>query len=109
MRRTLAATLIAGLMLALALLAAAPATAQEAGQRDDTTSTLPPPPRDDSIIVEPFTGEPPADEGDRGGALQAGVFLAIVVGVGTVAALGVRESRRKRAEAMTPPLYGSNE
>jgi hypothetical protein len=49
------------------------------------------------IIPRPDSGRPPTEAGDRGGALQIAVLLAIVVGVGLIAAMIVRESRRNRA------------
>jgi hypothetical protein len=86
--------LVAGLLLvALVLLAPAPAaTGQEGG--DDTTSTVPVPV--DDIIPRPNSGAEPTDAGDRGGALQVVVLVAIVVGVSVIVALVVRESRRAR-------------
>jgi hypothetical protein len=49
------------------------------------------------MIPEPNSGRPPSDAGDRGGALQGVVLLLIVIGVGGIAALALRESRRARA------------
>jgi len=51
---------------------------------------------DQNIIPRPNSGREPGEAGDRGGALQIAVFLAIVGGVGLIAALVVRESRRSR-------------
>ena len=51
----------------------------------------------DGIIPEPNSGHPPDEAGDRGGALQVLVLALIVVGVGGIATMGVRESRRNRA------------
>jgi hypothetical protein len=49
------------------------------------------------MIPEPNSGRPPSDAGDRGGALQGVVLLLIVIGVGGIAGLALRESRRVRA------------
>jgi hypothetical protein len=62
---------------------------------DPSTDDAPLPGQD--MIPEPNSGRPPRDAGDRGGALQGVVLLLIVVGVGGIAALAVRESRRDRA------------
>lgn len=51
----------------------------------------------DDIIPQPNSGRPPEEAGDRGGALQVLVFLLIVGGIGGIAAMIVRESRRNRA------------
>jgi hypothetical protein len=61
---------------------------------DPSTDDAPLPGQD--MIPEPNSGRPPRDAGDRGGALQGVVLLLIVVGVGGIAALAVRESRRTR-------------
>jgi len=50
----------------------------------------------DGIIPRPNSGAEPTEAGDRGGALQVAVLVAIVVGVGVIVALVVRESRRAR-------------
>lgn len=87
--------LVAGLLLvALVLLAPAPAAAGQEGGDDTTTSTVPLPV--DGIIPRPNSGAEPTEAGDRGGALQVAVLVAIVVGVGVIVTLVVRESRRAR-------------
>jgi hypothetical protein len=87
--------LVAGLLLvALVLLAPAPAATGQEGGDDTTTSTVPGPV--DGIIPRPNSGAEPTEAGDRGGALQVAVLVAIVVGVGVIVALVVRESRRAR-------------
>ena len=88
--------LVAGLLLVgLVLLAPAPAaTGQEGGDDTSTTSTVPGPV--DGIIPRPNSGAEPTEAGDRGGALQVAVLVAIVVGVGVIVTLVVRESRRAR-------------
>jgi hypothetical protein len=76
----------------------APAAAQQPEDDPDgdpSTDDAPLPGQD--MIPEPNSGRPPRDAGDRGGALQGAVLLLIVVGVGGIAALAVRESRRARA------------
>lgn len=62
---------------------------------DPSTDDAPLPGQD--MIPEPNSGRPPSDAGDRGGALQGLVLLCIVIGVGGIAVLVVRESRRARA------------
>ena len=66
---------------------------------DPSTDDAPLPEQD--IIPRPNSGRPPADAGDRGGALQGLVFALIVIGVGGIAVLVVRESRRARARRAT--------
>lgn len=88
------------LVVALGLVAAAtPAGAQQGGGggTDQTTEdTAVPVPR---MIPLPNTGTKPTDAGDRGGALQILVFVALVAGVGTITALGVRDARRAQRRA----------
>jgi hypothetical protein len=87
--------LVAGLVLAALLsLAPAPAAQGQEGGDDTTTSTVPVPV--DDIIPRPNSGSEPREAGDRGGALQVAVLAGIVVGVGVIVALVVRESRRAR-------------
>jgi hypothetical protein len=62
---------------------------------DPSTDDAPLPQQD--MIPEPNSGRAPTDAGDRGGALQGVVLLFILVGVGGIAVLAVRESRRARA------------
>jgi hypothetical protein len=68
---------------------------------DPTTDDAPLPGQD--MIPEPNSGRPPRDAGDRGGALQGVVLLVIVFGVGGIAGLAVRESRRARARRLASP------
>jgi hypothetical protein len=68
---------------------------------DPATDDAPLPGQD--MIPEPNSGHPPRDAGDRGGALQGLVLLLIVVGVGGVAGLALRESRRARARRLAGP------
>jgi hypothetical protein len=82
------------------VVAAAPARA-EAGQPepgDPTTTEIEPAPGDD-IIPLPESGTEPEEAGDRGGALQVAVLVAIVVGLGAIVALALRDVRRSRARA----------
>jgi hypothetical protein len=93
------ALVAAGVVLALAALTAAvPAAAQQGGgDTAPTTDATPvPAPR---IIPLPNTGTKPTDAGDRGGALQILVFVALVVGVGGITALAVHDARRSRRRA----------
>jgi hypothetical protein len=109
-RRALAALatlLVAGLMV-LAVPAAAGAAGRVGGRvpalvqqpeedPDGDPSTDDAPLAEHDMIPRPNSGRAPTDAGDRGGALQGLVLLFIVVGVGGIAALVVRESRRARA------------
>ena len=89
--------LVAGLLLVvLVLLAPAPAARGQEGGDDTTTSTSTVPLPEDGIIPQPNSGAEPTEAGDRGGALQVAVLVAILVGVGVIVALVVRESRRAR-------------
>jgi hypothetical protein len=65
--------------------------------RDGAPSDDEPVPAED-IIPSPNSGRAPEDAGDRGGALQGAVLLLIVVAVGGIVAMIVRESRRNRAQ-----------
>lgn len=82
-------------VLALALTVAGPAVTANA-QDDPTTSR--PPLEAPSIIPEPNSGRAPTDAGDRGGALQTALFVAMVGGVVVIAGLVIRESRKNRSE-----------
>jgi hypothetical protein len=62
---------------------------------DPSTDDAPLPGQD--MIPEPNSGRPPSDPGDRGGALQGVVLLLIVIGVGGITGLALRECRRARA------------
>lgn len=123
MRRSLAVSLAALLCAALALLAtpvhawATPGPATVAGQEpdapaddgtgdsaddeDDSDENPQPGAPDQNIIPRPNSGQEPADAGDRGGALQILVFVAIVAGVGTLVVLATRDVRRGRDRART--------
>jgi hypothetical protein len=68
-----------------------------AGEPGATTEDTPVPGQD--IIPQPNSGHEPTDAGDRGGALQVAVLVAIVAGVGVVTALAVRDGRRSRRRA----------
>ena len=91
--------LIAGLTCAFAAaltLATHPAAAQ-----DPTTTTTEAgqevPTRD--IVPAPNSGDEPTEAGDRGGALQLGLLVVIVIGVGLVVYLARRQSLRARRGA----------
>lgn len=92
-RRTLLAATLAALVLFVPLALGLPGATAPAGAQDTTDET--PVPEHD-IIPRPNSGRAPSDAGDRGGVLQGLVFVVIVTGVGTIVALGVRESRRNR-------------
>lgn len=83
------------LVLALALMVAGPPIA--AAAQDDPTTTVAPV-EAPSIIPEPNSGHAPTEAGDRGGALQTALFVAMVGGVVIIGGLVVRESRKARAE-----------
>jgi hypothetical protein len=57
-------------------------------------------------IPLPNSGTPPDDAGDRGGALQVALFAALVLGLGAIGALAVRDvrrgQRRQAAAGATP-------
>lgn len=93
----LAAAVTLVLAVALVAVSAEPSVAAQDDRPEETTTTTTQPPRDDSVIIKPDSGRPPEDAGDRGGALQVGLFLAIVAGIGGVATMAVRESRRRRS------------
>ncbi|MEO7427855.1 MAG: hypothetical protein ABIY48_00585 [Acidimicrobiales bacterium] len=49
------------------------------------------------IIPRPNSGHAPTEAGDRGGALQLGLLVVIVVGVGGAVVHLTRETRRARS------------
>jgi hypothetical protein len=73
------------------------AVAQPADDPDGDPSTDDAPVPEQDMIPEPNSGRAPTDAGDRGGALQALVLLSVAIGVGGIAVLAVRESRRAQA------------
>jgi hypothetical protein len=101
-------SLLALATLACVLLWLAPARPVGAQTGDDTTDDTSADTTDDTpvpaqdIIPEPDSGRPPEDAGDRGGALQGVVFVLILVGVGGITAIVVRESRRSRQRQPSP-------
>jgi hypothetical protein len=66
-------------------------TAALAGEPTGTTAADAP-----QMIPVPNQGNEPRDAGDRGGAGQLAVLAGVAVGVGSIVALVVRESRRAR-------------
>ena len=74
-----------------------PAAQQPEDDPDGDPSTDDAPLPEPDMIPEPNSGRTPTDAGDRGGALQGVVLLFVVIGVGGIAVLVVRESRRARA------------
>jgi hypothetical protein len=93
----LLAALVALLVATAALggVAAAQGVAPENDPDGDVSTNDQPVPGND-IIPEPDSGVAPTDAGDRGGALQLTVFVAILAGIGAIVALAVRESRKAR-------------
>lgn len=87
-------------VLACVLLALTPpALAAPVGDGGDgPVTTLGEQPDGGGIIPRPNSGTEPDDAGDRGGALQTVLFVAILGGVAVMVVLVVRESRRARAE-----------
>jgi hypothetical protein len=101
--RAAAAVTAFGLVLGLSLMGAVPASAQEVGETDtsaqstgsssggvDEASATP------DIVLRPDSGANPDDPGDRGGAYQGALFLAILAGVGGVGLFAWRDARRHR-------------
>ena len=72
-------------------------TGGSAGDEDDENPQPGAP--DQNIIPRPNSGQEPTEAGDRGGALQILVFVALIAGVGTIAFLATRDVRRSRARA----------
>jgi uncharacterized protein HemX len=68
-------------------------TGGSAEQQDESDEPVPA----QDIIPEPNSGQAPEEAGDRGGALQILVLVAMVAAIGGGVALVVRESRRARA------------
>jgi hypothetical protein len=97
MRRRGAAA-VAALVLAGVVLLAVPGRAGAAPTQDepDPATTENPVAPEQDIIPRPNSGHDPNDAGDRGGALQITLFVALVGGVGLIVTLVVRESRRNR-------------
>jgi len=95
------ARLLAGLTIVAAAgyTASFPVAAASSQQEppEGTVATTEAPDAEQGIIPEPNSGHQPTEAGDRGGALQIVVFLAIVGGVAVIATLIVRESRRNLA------------
>jgi len=73
-------------------------SADEPGDEEGDENPQPGAP-DQNIIPRPNSGQQPTEAGDRGGALQILVFVAIVAGVVTIALLATRDIRRTRARA----------
>lgn len=80
---------------------AAAGTGVGATEGDDAPATTAEPVPDQDIIPRPNSGREPTEAGDRGGALQALVFVLIVAGVGGIAAIAVRDARRHRVVGET--------
>jgi hypothetical protein len=116
--------LVAGLLLLAAALLAPPAGATPAADAtpdasvmevpvvdgdDDggeaTTTTLAEGGSTGDIIPRPGSGTPPDDAGDRGGAGQVGVFVAVCVALAVIFGLALRQARR--AQARRGPRTGT--
>lgn len=90
--RAVVRAVAAVLLLAAVGVSTAP-TATAAVRQDQTTTTAPERP---GIIPEPNSGVEPEDPGDRGGALQTALFVAMILGVVGIGGLVYRESRKAR-------------
>jgi hypothetical protein len=78
----------------------APADDGTGGSADEQPDENPQPgAAEQDIIPRPNSGHEPTEAGDRGGALQIFVFVAIVAGVGGIVLLATRDVRRSRARA----------
>ena len=81
----------------------APADDGTGGSADDDLDENPEPAvPDQNIIPRPNSGQEPTEAGDRGGALQILVLVALVAGVGAMVVLVVRDARRSRARTAEP-------
>jgi hypothetical protein len=102
MRHRFLAALLALVIIAFGAVAApAPAGAAQPDP-DDTTVTEPQPAPGDDIIPRPDSGAEPTEAGDRGGVLQVAVFVGILVAVGVVVALAMRDVRKARGRPRAP-------
>jgi hypothetical protein len=92
--------LFASVALALAglVVLGAPLGAQEA---DDPPTTVVVP--DQQIVPSPNSGSEPTEAGDRGGVLQLGLLVLVVVVIGVAVSHLVRQSRRARADRTGQP------
>jgi hypothetical protein len=120
-RRLLVAVLLALAAALLAPLAAATSVADAAPEAsvvevpvveedddaggDATTPTLAEGGSTGDIIPRPGSGTPPDDVGDRGGAGQVGVFVAVCVALAVIFGLALRQARR--AQARRGPRTGT--
>lgn len=86
------------ILACLALVLTLPVDQASAGDDEAPVTTLDEQPEGGGIIPRPNSGTEPEDSGDRGGALQTVLFVAVLGGVVVIAALVVRESRRARSE-----------
>ncbi len=86
--------IIASVALLAVLLLGAPGALAQTGDGSTTTTV----PRGGDIIPEPNSGAEPEDAGDRGGALQTVLFVAIVGAVVVMGTIVVRQSRKVRAD-----------
>lgn len=77
----------------------------DAARGDATTTTLAEGGSTGDIIPRPGSGTPPDEAGDRGGAGQVGVFIAVCVALAVIFGLALRQARR--AQARRGPRTGS--
>ena len=92
------ARFLAAAVLVAVFVGLVPAATATAGTRQSDPPTTSEPPESPSIIPRPNSGVEPQDAGDRGGALQTALFVAILVAVVGAGAYVVRQSRRARED-----------
>ena len=102
MRHRFLAALLALLIVAVGAVAAPVPAGAAQPDPDDTTVTEPQPAPGDDIIPRPNSGAEPTEAGDRGGALQLAVFVGVLVAVGVIVALAMRDVRKARGRPGTP-------
>lgn len=73
-----------------------PSQARQEQPDESTTSSVTAPP-DQDIIPAPNSGQAPREAGERGGALQLGLFALIVAGIGLIVWRIVLSARRSQA------------
>jgi hypothetical protein len=97
-RRALAAVVLVSTVLVVAPGVVGTAAAQTPEPPLTTGSSIPDPGQGvPPIIPRPNSGQAPDDPGDRGGWQQLAVLGVVIGGLGLIAALVVRDARRKRA------------
>jgi hypothetical protein len=96
MRHRFLAALLALMIVAFGAVAAPVPAGAAQPDPDDPTVTEPEPAPGDDIIPRPDSGAEPSEAGDRGGALQVAVLVGILVAVGALVALALRDVRKAR-------------